>query len=153
VHTSWKTTALAATVAAGLALTACSSSHSPSPATSSASRSGAGGLKAVSNCLRSHGADASSLDGLLSGSPITATSAQLAAVRAASRACDSTVPAKLERGLSSTVSCLDRHGYHLDAHAPLSALFSLDLSRSTVVAAITDCSAALSTRAPKPAGS
>jgi hypothetical protein len=151
VHTRGNITAVIATIAAGLVLTACSSSHSPSPATSSKSRGG--GLKTVSNCLSSHGADPSSLNGLLSGSPITATPARLTALRGASKACESSVPAKLKGGLSSTVSCLDRHGYHLDSDTPLSALFSLDLSKSTVTTAVTNCSAALSSRASRSAGS
>lgn len=101
----------------------------------------------MSNCLSSHGADPSSLDGLLSGSPVTASTSQLGDLRSASKACESTVPAKLKHGLSSTVACLDRHGYHLDSNAPLSALFSLDLSNSTVGTAVTNCSRALSSRA------
>lgn len=144
---------LAAAIAAGLVFTACSSNHSPSSAKSSGSAGGGGGLKTVSKCLSSHGADPSSLNGLISGSPITATSAQLAALRRASKACDSSVPSKLKRGLSSTVRCLDLHGYHLDSNAPLSALFSLDLSKSSVLTAVTGCSAALPTRAPKSARS
>jgi hypothetical protein len=154
VHTKWTITALTATIAAALTLTACSSSHSPSPTPSSKSGAGGGGgLKTISNCLSSHGADPSSLGGLISGSPVRATSAQLVALRAASKACESSVPPRIKRGLTSTVSCLDRRGYHLDASAPLSALFSLDVSKSAVASALTGCSAALSSRASSSAGS
>ena len=154
MHTRWKITGLTATIAAGFVLAACSSSHSSSPATSSKSGGrGGGGLEAISNCLSSHGADPSSFTGLIGGGPITATPAQLDVLRTASKACDASVPPKIKRGLSSTVSCLDRHGYHLDANAPLSALFSLDLSNSAVAASVTSCSAVLSKRASKSVGS
>lgn len=154
VHTRWKISAIIATIGAVVVVAGCSSNHSPSSAPSSGSaRGGGGGLKTVSNCLSSHGADPSSLNGLLSGTPITATASQLAALRTASTQCESAVPAKLRRGLSSTVTCLDRHGYHLDSNAPLSALFSLDLSKSAVATAVTTCSTALSRGPSTSAGS
>jgi hypothetical protein len=148
VHTHWKA-ALSAAIVAGLTLSACSSNNS-APSPSSSSRRG--GLKAISNCLSDHGADPTSLNGLLSGTPITATASQLGALRSAGRACESAVPVKQEKSLAATVTCLNGRGYHLDAGAPLESLFSLDLSRASVSAAVTKCAAASPARAPKSTG-
>ena len=151
MQTRWTTTALTGAITAGLVLTGCSSGTSSPSAPSS--KAGRGGLKAVSNCLSSHGADPAGLNGLLTGTAITATASQLAALRGASKACESSVSGKLKRGLSATVACLDQHGYHLNQNAPLPALFSLDLSRPAVATAVTNCSAALPSRASKSTGS
>jgi hypothetical protein len=149
VRSTWKTTTLAATIAAGLVLTAgCSSKHS---ATLSASSPGArrSGLKAITSCLSGHGADPTGLNGLLTGTPISVSASQLTALRSASKACESAVSTKLKQGLSTTVTCLNGHGYHLDASSPLSSLFSLDLSRTAVSTTVTTCAAGLSPKSSK----
>lgn len=148
----WKITTPIAALAAGSILAACGGSQSSSPSSAPPSGSLRKDIKAVGKCLTSHGADATGLTGLLTGAPITATTPQLSALRSASTACQATVPANLERNLTTIVSCLDGRGYHLDASAPLASLFSLDLSAAKDPAAIKACSPALPKRSSKAAG-
>ena len=148
-------TALTLAAAVGVSLGACSSSSSgtsgsSSPVTSAAtSAAGAGRasdltsgaratIKTVSTCLTSHGADPSALVGVFSGSGAL-TSAQLDALRTASAACASTVPANLNDQASSLSSCLAQAGYHPTGANPLSRMFSLDLTNPAVDAALKTC--------------